>query len=151
MARSQKCFSISRPSAETVRHCFHYRCSNLQPQTLCTSTRQPQPLDSSWTSPITTISWPCLLRLASASRAKKSIDRIPLLGYILAGGEDQHSMILEVKGNLYDPEVTTSTTQDVVTYPLKLIQRTILLPVHVAGQVQESSEKGQPERSEIDH
>ena len=84
------------------------------------------------------------------SGAKKSIDRIPLLGYILAGGEDHHSMILAVEGDLYDPEVTTSTAQDVVTYPLQLIQRTIMLPVHVATQVQENNEERQPDEQNAD-
>jgi hypothetical protein len=63
--------------------------------------------------------------------AKTSIQRIPLLGYILAGGENKPSITVTVKGDVHHPDVKQTAFKEVVTYPFELIKRTILLPDHM--------------------
>jgi hypothetical protein len=83
------------------------------------------------------------------SGVKKSIGRIPLVGYVLTGGKDDSSLTLEVKGDLYDPKVSNSAAKDVVTYPLQLVKRTLLLPVHVVDEVNTRKQPRNSESSEM--
>jgi hypothetical protein len=76
------------------------------------------------------------------SGAKKSINRIPLLGYILTGGEEKPSISLKVQGNMYDPEISNTAFKEVVTYPFQVLKRTVLLPAHIVEQVQ--GDAGEP-------
>ena len=69
------------------------------------------------------------------SGVKKSIERIPLVGYVLTGGKKDSSLTLDISGDLYDPQVRNSAAKDVVTYPLQLVKRTLMLPVHVVDEV----------------
>jgi hypothetical protein len=74
------------------------------------------------------------------SGAKKSVERIPLLGFILVGGDKNPSLSLKVEGNMHDPEISNTAAMDIVTYPWQLIKRTVLLPQHIANQVTEYEE-----------
>ena len=74
------------------------------------------------------------------SGAKKSIQRIPLLGFILSGDNKNPTLTLKVKGDMYDPEISNTAAMDIVTYPWQLIKRTILLPDHIAKQITKHGE-----------
>jgi hypothetical protein len=67
--------------------------------------------------------------------AKKSVGRIPLLGYVLSGKEKQPSVTLTVKGDLNDPKVKNTAFKEVVTYPYQVLKRTIVLPGHLVKKV----------------
>lgn len=67
--------------------------------------------------------------------AKKSISRIPLLGFILEGDEEKTAIALKVQGDMENPEVSDTAFEEVASYPFKVLARTLLLPVHL---VQES-------------
>ena len=71
------------------------------------------------------------------SGAKKSIQRIPLLGFILSGDEKNPTLSLHAGGDMHDPEISNTAAKEIVTYPWQLIKRTILLPVHIADQLTE--------------
>jgi hypothetical protein len=73
--------------------------------------------------------------------AKKSIQRIPLLGYVLAGGEKKPSITVTVKGDLHHPDISQSAFKEVVIYPFELIKRTILLPDHMVKKAQAQKQK----------
>ena len=76
-----------------------------------------------------------------ATGVKKSIQRIPLLGYILAGDENRPTITLKVEGDLHDPEVSQTAFKEVVTYPFKILKRTVLLPDHMVKNVQGRRQK----------
>jgi len=72
------------------------------------------------------------LHLNFISGAHKSIEKIPLLGYVLTGGEDKPSMTIEVEGKLKEPNISQTAFKEVATYPFAVIARTIMLPAHMA-------------------
>ncbi len=65
--------------------------------------------------------------------AKKSMSKIPLLGYIFAGKEKHPSITVKVSGDLNDPKVEDSTFKDVVTTPFAILYRTLALPAHLVS------------------
>lgn len=69
--------------------------------------------------------------------AKKHMQKIPVLGYILSGDEQQASLTLQVKGDLHDPQVKNSAAKNVATYPFQVLKRTLLLPAHFAQKLSE--------------
>lgn len=79
--------------------------------------------------------------------AKKHIGRIPLLGYILSGGEKKASITITVKGDLKDPQIAHTAFKEVASYPLQLLKRTIILPDHLVKKVRKETsgeEKNDP-------
>ncbi len=70
------------------------------------------------------------------SGLRKSLGRIPVVGYLLVGDDKQPTLTLKVSGDLQNPKVSNSAAQDLVSYPWQLIQNTIKLPGHLSTQLQ---------------
>ena len=70
---------------------------------------------------------------------KKSVGRIPLLGYVLSGDKKRPSITLTVKGSLHDPKISHTAFKEVATYPFQLLKRTIILPGHLVQKVQKET------------
>lgn len=75
---------------------------------------------------------------------KKNIEKIPLLGYILAGNERRPSITVRVEGNLHDPKVSQTAFKKVVTYPFAVIKRSLLLPVHLTKKLKGDEAEAKP-------
>ncbi len=69
------------------------------------------------------------------TQAKKNINKIPLLGFILAGKEKKPSINVQISGDLDDPHVTYSTFKKVATLPFAMLFRTLLLPAHLIAPI----------------
>jgi hypothetical protein len=82
------------------------------------------------------------------SGAKKSVGRIPLLGFILVGDDKDPTLTLKVEGNMEDPKVSNTAAESIVTYPWQLIKRTVLLPGHVTNQLTDDDEDQADEQSD---
>ena len=59
------------------------------------------------------------------------IGSIPLVGYILVGEDKSVTLGLTIEGSIEKPEVKVSAAKDILSYPLKLIQRTFESPKHL--------------------
>ena len=64
--------------------------------------------------------------------AKKSVTRIPILGFILEGEEEKTAVRLKVQGDLNDPQISDTAFKELVSYPFKVIARTFTWPAHLA-------------------
>ncbi len=69
------------------------------------------------------------LAIQTARELGKVLGNIPILGYILMGKDKSMTVGLKVTGSLNKPKVETSATQDTLTLPLRMIKRTLELPV----------------------
>jgi len=58
----------------------------------------------------------------------KMVGNIPLLGYILLGDDNSMTVGLKVAGTLDEPKASTSVAKDILTLPLRILQRTISAP-----------------------
>ncbi len=67
------------------------------------------------------------------TRAKKNVNKIPLVGYILVGKEKRPSITVKVTGDLYDPKVQYSAFKEVVTEPFYMLYRTLALPAYLVA------------------
>ena len=56
--------------------------------------------------------------------------KIPIVGYILFG-KDSISTSLKVTGSIYDPDVSTTVAKDIISAPLNIIKRTLMLPIEL--------------------
>jgi AsmA-like protein/uncharacterized protein DUF3971 len=72
------------------------------------------------------------------TRAKKNMNKIPLVGFILVGKEKRPSITVQVSGDLFDPKVEYSTFQEVATVPFYMLYRTLALPAHLVSPLFES-------------
>jgi hypothetical protein len=75
-----------------------------------------------------------IFRLASAAR--KSRSGVPVVGFVLEGKYDKNAVTVKLEGDMFDPEVSNTLVKELVTYPFKVLARTILLPVHLIQSVQ---------------
>ncbi len=73
--------------------------------------------------------------LKITSQAKSNLQKIPFLGYILAGDETTSSLTLDVTGDIKNPQVKNSLTRDIVRMPLDILWRTLKLPGHMAESI----------------
>ncbi len=73
------------------------------------------------------------------SGARKSVGRIPVIGFLLVGNNQRPTVTLKVSGDLENPTVSNSAAKNLVAYPWQLIQNTISLPGHISTQLQGSS------------
>jgi hypothetical protein len=71
---------------------------------------------------------------------KKSIGRVPLLGYVLSGNKKKPSITLTVKGDLHDPTVSHTAFREVATYPWELLKNTVTLPSHLVDKVRRNTD-----------
>jgi hypothetical protein len=76
---------------------------------------------------------------------KKSVGRIPLLGYVLSGDKKKPSITLTVKGDLHEPEIKHTAFKEVASYPMKLLKRTIILPGHLVNKVNKETSDNKAE------
>jgi AsmA-like C-terminal region/Protein of unknown function len=74
------------------------------------------------------------------TQSKENLQKIPLIGYILAGKKKQPSITVKVTGDLMDPEVESAMFKEVATIPFSMLYRTLALPAHLASPLFESDE-----------
>jgi hypothetical protein len=64
------------------------------------------------------------------SQAGKNIRKIPIVGYVVAGGSDDSSVTLKIEGDLDNPEVRNSVLKEIATMPIDMLFRVLNLPIH---------------------
>ncbi len=69
------------------------------------------------------------------TQAKKNVNKIPLVGFVLVGKEKRPSITVKISGNLFDPKVEHSTFQEVAATPFYMLYRTLALPLHLVAPV----------------
>lgn len=74
------------------------------------------------------------------TQAKTNIQKIPLIGYILAGNKKQPSITLKITGDLTDPDVENLLFQEVATMPFSMLYRTLKLPINLVEKLGEEAE-----------
>ena len=74
------------------------------------------------------------------TQSKKNVRKIPLVGYILAGGKKQPSITVKVSGSLEDPNVDHEVFKEVATIPFNILYRTLSLPSHIVSPLFEDEE-----------
>ena len=74
------------------------------------------------------------------TQAKANLQKIPLIGYILAGKKKQPSITVTVTGDLMDPKVESEMFKEVATIPFSILYRTLALPAHLVSPLFDSDE-----------
>jgi len=69
------------------------------------------------------------------SQAGKNLRKIPVVGYVVAGKEEDTSATFTVSGSLENPEVKTSVMEEIVTMPIDILYRTLNLPIHLVKKI----------------
>ena len=77
------------------------------------------------------------------TRAKKNINKIPLIGYILAGKDKRPSITVKVSGDLSNPDIKKSVFKEVVTQPFSMAYRTLALPGYLVSHMFALKDDGQ--------
>jgi len=77
------------------------------------------------------------------TQASKNIGKIPVVGYMLTGKDEDESLAVKLEGRLDDPEVNYSLIKEIVTYPVDILRRTLKLPFNLV-------EKMGPQSKETD-
>lgn len=65
------------------------------------------------------------------TQASKNIGKIPVVGYMLTGKDEDESLTVKLEGRLDDPEVNYSLIKEIVTYPVDILRRTFKLPFNL--------------------
>ncbi len=65
------------------------------------------------------------------TQARKNIRKVPILGYIMTGEEDEPSINLKITGAFDDPQVNYGIVREIATIPYSVIYRTLSLPKHL--------------------
>ncbi|BHH86102.1 hypothetical protein LA52FAK_43910 [Desulforhopalus sp. 52FAK] len=65
------------------------------------------------------------------TQASKNVGKIPVVGYMLTGKDDDESLTVKLEGRLDDPEVNYSLIKEIVTYPVDILRRTFKLPLNL--------------------
>lgn len=71
------------------------------------------------------------LAIQTARELGKLVGNIPLLGYIIMGGDNSMTFGLQITGTLDNPKVNTSAGGDILSLPLKILKRTFESPAHM--------------------
>ncbi|MFP4331695.1 MAG: AsmA-like C-terminal domain-containing protein [Campylobacterales bacterium] len=71
------------------------------------------------------------LEISIMKNLSSIIDAIPIVNYIVLGDDKSMSIGVEVKGDMKNPEISTSTIKDVATSPLNIIKRTLETPFRI--------------------
>ena len=71
------------------------------------------------------------LAIQTARELGKLVGSLPLVGYIITGGDKSITFGLEISGSLDDPKVKTSPGGDILSLPLKILKRVIESPEHI--------------------
>jgi hypothetical protein len=69
------------------------------------------------------------------TQAGRNVGKIPVMGYVLAGNEDDESLNVKIEGPLDDPTVDHSLMKNIVVYPAEILYRTLKLPFHLGGKM----------------
>jgi hypothetical protein len=69
------------------------------------------------------------------TQAGRNVGKIPVVGYVLAGNEDDESLNVKIEGPLDDPTVNNSLVKNIVVYPAEILYRTLKLPFHLGGKM----------------
>jgi hypothetical protein len=85
------------------------------------------------------------------TQASKNVGKIPLIGYVLTGDDEDASLSLNISGGFDDPEVGNSLVQEIVVYPVEVLFRTLKLPFHLGEKfsAQPDEEPAEPDSEEI--
>ncbi len=62
------------------------------------------------------------------TQAGENTRKIPLIGYVIAGEDDDPSLSLKIVGSIDDPKVSDSLVEDIITYPIDVLYRILALP-----------------------
>ena len=65
------------------------------------------------------------------TQAGQNVGKIPVVGYVLAGKDDDDSTSLKIKGGFDNPDVDYSLIKNIVVYPAEILYRTLKLPFHL--------------------
>ncbi len=84
------------------------------------------------------------------TQASKNVGKIPLIGYLLAGDDGDASLSLKISGGFDDPEVSNSLVEDIVTYPVDVLFRTLKLPFHLTEKFSDQPAE-EPAESDTEH
>ncbi|HSR74134.1 MAG TPA: AsmA-like C-terminal domain-containing protein [Sulfurovum sp.] len=68
------------------------------------------------------------LAIQTARELGKLVGSLPLVGYIITGGDKSMTFGLQITGSLEKPEVKTSATKDLLELPLRILQRALEAP-----------------------
>jgi hypothetical protein len=60
-----------------------------------------------------------------------TLGNVPIIGYILFGEDKSLTVGVKVKGTLSKPEVSTNSVASTLSYPLKLLNRTLISPIRL--------------------
>jgi hypothetical protein len=71
------------------------------------------------------------LAIQTARELGKLVGSLPLVGYIITGGDKSMTFGLQITGSLDKPEVKTSAAKDIFALPLKILQRTLEAPQNI--------------------
>jgi len=71
------------------------------------------------------------LAIQTAREIGKLVGSLPLVGYIITGGDKSMTFGLEISGSLDDPKVKTSPGGDILSFPLKILKRAIESPDYI--------------------
>jgi len=81
------------------------------------------------------------MNLNLITQSKKNMNKIPLIGYILAGKKKHPSITVTVSGDLADPKVEHKTFKEVATLPFSILYRTLALPAHIVSPFLENDDE----------
>jgi len=71
------------------------------------------------------------LAIQTARELGKLVGSLPVVGYIITGGDKSMTFGLQITGSLDKPEVKTSATKDILSLPLKILQRALEAPEQI--------------------
>lgn len=71
------------------------------------------------------------LAIQTARELGKLVGSLPLVGYIITGGDKSVTFGLQITGSLDKPEVKTSAAKDILALPLRILQRTLEAPTKI--------------------
>ena len=65
------------------------------------------------------------------TKGQKTIRKVPILGYVMAGEDEDPSINLTISGSLDNPKVEYGLVKEIVTIPYNMLYRTLRLPLHL--------------------
>jgi hypothetical protein len=71
------------------------------------------------------------LAIQTARELGKIVGSLPVVGYIITGGDKSMTFGLEITGTLDNPEVKTSAGGDILSLPMKILKRAMESPEHI--------------------
>lgn len=69
------------------------------------------------------------------TQAGQNVGKIPVVGYVLAGKDDDDSISLKIKGGFDNPDVDYSLIKNIAVYPAEILYRTLKLPFYLGRKI----------------